>query len=105
MNVVASARRRAVALYLLVAVLALLGGYEVLGLPASIFPQVTFPIVKVIANVGEEPAARMMPTVTRPLEEAILRVPGIERVRSTTSRGSSELSALFAWGTDMAIAL
>ncbi|HEX9049869.1 MAG TPA: efflux RND transporter permease subunit, partial [Anaeromyxobacter sp.] len=105
MNLVASARRRAVALYLLVAILALLGGYEALRLPASIFPQVTFPIVKVIADVGEEPAARMMPTVTRPLEERILRVPGIERVRSTTSRGSSELSARFAWGTDMAVAL
>lgn len=105
MNLVPSVRRRAVALYLVVAILALLGAYEVLGLPASIFPQVTFPIVKVIADVREEPAARMMPTVTRPLEEAILRVPGVERVRSTTSRGSSELSALFAWGTDMAVAL
>jgi multidrug efflux pump subunit AcrB len=43
--------------------------------------------------------------VTRPLEEAILRVPGILIVRSITSRGSTEISAQFAWGTDMQAAL
>ena len=74
-------------------------------LPLAIFPSVTFPVVKVIADAGEEPAARMMPSVTRPLEEALLRVPGIRLVRSTTSRGSSEIAANFAWGTEMATAL
>ncbi|HEY7112171.1 MAG TPA: efflux RND transporter permease subunit [Thermoanaerobaculia bacterium] len=74
-------------------------------LPLAIFPSVTFPVVKVIADVGEEPAARMMPGVTRPLEEALLRVPGIRLVRSTTSRGSTEISANFAWGTEMTTAL
>ena len=105
MNLVGAVRRRALALYLLVAILAAAGVAVLRGLPASIFPQVTFPIVKVIADAGEVPAARMMPSVTRPLEEAVLRVPGIGSVRSTTSRGSSELSAQFAWGTDMAVAL
>ncbi len=105
MNLVGAVRRRALALYLLVAILAAAGVAVVRRLPVSIFPQVTFPIVKVIADAGEVPAARMMPSVTRPLEEAVLRVPGIRSVRSTTSRGSSELSAQFAWGTDMAVAL
>ncbi len=105
MNLVGAVRRRALALYLLVAILAAAGVAVVRRLPVSIFPQVTFPIVKVIADAGEVPAARMMPSVTRPLEEAVLRVPGIRSVRSTTSRGSSELSARFAWGTDMAVAL
>ena len=79
--------------------------FAVLRLPSAIFPSVGFPIIKLIADVGEEPAARMMPTMTRPLEEALLRVPGIERVVSTTSRGTAELAAHFAWGTDMPAAL
>jgi CzcA family heavy metal efflux pump len=99
------ARRRAVAILALVAVLAVAGVYEAVRLPSSIFPSVTFPIVKVIADAGEEPAARMMPMVTRPLEEAIHRVPGVQLVRSTTSRGSTEISAQFAWGTNMEVAL
>jgi len=105
LTLVASSRRRAVAIYLLLALLAAVGIFEGLRMPASIFPSVTFPLVKVIADVGEEPAAHVMPTVTRPLEEAILRVPGVQLVRSITSRGSAELTAQFGWGTDMQAAL
>jgi multidrug efflux pump subunit AcrB len=98
-------RKRPAALFGLILVLVLVGGFTAARLPSAIFPSVTFPIVKVIADAGEEPAARMMPTVTRPLEEAIRRVPGVLLVRSITSRGSSEMSAEFAWGTDMQVAL
>lgn len=105
MKLVQVARRRAVGVYLLLLVLAAAGVYSLRGMPSSIFPEVTFPIVKVIADVGEEPAATMMPTATRPLEQAILRVPGVTLVRSTTSRGSSEMSAEFKWGTDMQVAV
>ncbi len=105
MTLLQSAKRRSVAIYLLIAILAAAGLYQAGQLPSSIFPSVTFPVVKVIAEVGEEPAARMMPSVTRPLEEAMLRVPGINLVRSTTARGSSELTGQFTWGTDMQVAL
>ena len=89
MNAYRFASRRWPALFAVVALLAGAGIYIALGLPLAIFPSVTFPIVKVIADAGEEPAARMMPTVTRPLEEAMHRVPGVELVRSITSRGST----------------
>ena len=92
-------------LFLLTAVLCGAGIWSGLHLPSSIFPAVTFPRVKVIADAGEEPAAQMIPAVTRPLEEAVLRVPEVQRVISTTTRGSAELSAEFTWGTDMQIAL
>ncbi len=105
MKLIDVARRRIVGVFLLLAILAAAGVYKVIGLPSSIFPSVTFPLVRVIADVGEEPAALMMATVTRPLEEAMLRVPGIQSVRSTTSRGSSEIDAQFSWGTDMVVAV
>ncbi len=105
MNVLDAARRQRTAIFLLLAVLGAAGGLEMLRLPASIFPAVTFPIVKVIADVGEEPPERVMPAVTRPLEEAFHRVPGATGVLSTTSRGSSEIRVQFAWGTDMRVAL
>ena len=105
MSLLERAHARTTALILLTVVLAGAGGWAAQHLPSSIFPSVTFPIVKVIADVGDEPAVRMIPTVTRPLEEAVDRVPGIRLVRSLTSRGSMEMSAQFAWGTDMAVAL
>jgi cobalt-zinc-cadmium resistance protein CzcA len=98
-------RARPQAVFGLLLVLAAGGAWFATRLPSSIFPSVTFPIVKVIADAGEEPGARMMPTVTRPLEEAIRRVPGVTVVRSITSRGSTELSAQFRWGSDMQVAL
>ena len=79
------------ALFLLLLVLCAAGVWTATTLPSAIFPTVTFPRVKVIAEGAEEPAAQMIPAVTRPLEEAILRVPGIERVISTTTRGSVEI--------------
>jgi cobalt-zinc-cadmium resistance protein CzcA len=105
MKLVAASRRRAVAIYLLLALLAGGGAWQAMQMPSSIFPSVTFPLVKVIASVGDEPAAQVMPTVTRPMEEALLRVPGVVAVRSKTSRGSAELAAQFSWGTDMKVAL
>ena len=105
MNLIRSCQERAAAILLLAALLVAAGIFAALRLPAAIFPSVTFPLIKVIADVGEETAGRMMPTVTRPLEEAIHRVPGVGRVLSTTSRGSTEIAAEFAWGTDMQVAL
>ena len=99
------AKRRAAALFLLTALLAVAGIWQSLSMPAAIFPNVTFPRVKVIADAGEQPAIEMIPRVTRPLEEAILRVPGVRRVTSLSARGSTEIGAEFAWGTDMQTAL
>src|SRR5262245_34004920 len=96
---------RPAALFLLLAVLCAAGVWTATRLPSAIFPTVTFPRVKVIAETSEEPAEQLIPAMTRPLEEAILRVPGIQRVISKTTRGSVELSAEFSWGTDMRIAL
>ncbi len=104
MNFIRFSRERSTAIGLLAVILAAAGAMMASRLPSSIFPSVTFPLIKVIADSGEEPAAWMMPTVTRPLEEAILRVPGVGRVLSTTSRGSTEITANFAWGTDMQVA-
>src|SRR6478752_3125536 len=97
--------RSAPAVFLLLLVLIAAGVWTARRLPSAIFPTVTFPRIKVIAETSEEPAAQMIPALTRPLEEAILRVPGIERVTSTTTRGAVELGAEFAWNTDMRVAL
>ena len=68
----------------------------------ALFPEVTFPKVKVIAENGLQPVDRMMVTVTKPLEDAIKRVPGLKLLRSTTSRGSCEISAFLDWGVNVA---
>ncbi|ALW85821.1 acriflavine resistance protein B [Hymenobacter sedentarius] len=68
----------------------------------ALFPEVTFPKVKVIAENGLQPVDRMMVTVTKPMEDAMKRVPGLKLLRSTTSRGSCEISAYLDWSANVA---
>ncbi|WP_179413174.1 efflux RND transporter permease subunit [Mucilaginibacter sp. E4BP6] len=86
----------------LVLFLTLLGGmYAYSKLQTSLFPDVTFPKIKIIADEGLQPVNKMMLTVTKPLENVIKQVPDLQTVRSTTSRGSCEISAYMNWGADI----
>jgi len=67
----------------------------------SLFPEITFPKIKVIADNGEQPVDKMMISVTRPLENAIKQVPDLKIIRSTTSRGTCEISAFLNWNADI----
>ncbi|MES2109035.1 MAG: efflux RND transporter permease subunit [Bacteroidota bacterium] len=90
----------------LVLVIIILGGiFAYSKLQTSLFPEITFPKIKVIADEGLQPVNKMMVTVTKPLENAIKQVPGLQNVRSTTSRGSCEISAYMDWNTDIDVSL
>lgn len=80
----------------------LLGGvYSLLNIKTGLFPDITFPKIKIIAENGEQPVDKMMVTVTIPMENAIKRVEDLQMVRSITSRGSCEISAFLNWGSDV----
>ncbi len=79
-----------------------MGGIFVYGkLQTSLFPEITFPKVKIIADAGLQPVDKMMVTVTKPLESAIKQVPDLQMIRSTTSRGSCEISAFMSWSSNI----
>ena len=80
----------------------LMGGmFAYSRLQTSLFPEITFPKIKIIADAGLQPADKMMVTVTRPLEVAIKQIPSLTDIRSTTSRGSCEISAYIDWNADV----
>jgi len=101
MSIFAYCHRHAKALTFTIAVFAIAGVAMMLHLPISLFPDVTFPRIVILADNGEQPADRMMVEVTKPLEEVSTAVPGVRYVRSITSRGSSEISIGFDWGIDV----
>ncbi len=87
----------------LAALLLALGGLgAALSLPVSLFPHIDFPRVVVSVDAGDRAADQTVAQVTRPLEEALRGVPGVEHIRSVTSRGGAEISLTFGWGHDMA---
>jgi CzcA family heavy metal efflux pump len=89
----------------LVLAMVILGGLFVYSkLQTSLFPEITFPKIKIIADEGLQPVNKMMVTVTKPLENAIKQVPELQTVRSTTNRGSCEISAYMNWDADIDLA-
>jgi len=79
-----------------------LGGiFTYSNMQTSLFPEITFPKIKIIADAGQQPIDKMMITVTKPLENAIKKVQDLKTVRSTTSRGSCEISAFMDWKSDI----
>lgn len=95
--------RRSILLAL--AVLAAAGALCVTLLPVGLFPLVDFPRIVVTVDAGDRPVDRMVVEVVRPLEQALRSVPDVKTIRSTSSRGSGDVSLSFAWGTDMVTAL
>lgn len=84
---------------------AALGGvFAAIKLPVGLFPTIDFPRVVVNVESGDRPVERMVVEVTRPLEQALRTVPDVIGMRSTSSRGSAEVSVNFGWGNDMVAA-
>jgi CzcA family heavy metal efflux pump len=85
----------------LILTLALLGAYLAFTIPVAVFPATNFPRILIAVDNGVMPIDQMMVTVTRPIEEAVNSVPGLQEVRSITSRGSAEIDLFFDWSVDM----
>ena len=88
-------------LVFLILTIAALGGYLAFNIPLAVFPTTNFPRIVLAVDNGVMPIDQMMVTITRPVEEAVNSVPGLEEVRSTTSRGSAEIDLFFNWNVDM----
>ena len=77
------------------------GIYLAFSIPIAVFPSTDFPRIIVGVDNGVAPIDQMLVTVTQPLEEAVNTVPGLERIRSLTSRGTAEVNLFFNWNVDM----
>ena len=105
MNPARWAERHGRAVILLALLAPAAGALAYLSLPSGIYPALQFPRIVILAMSGHVPARSMMLTITQPLEQAVMEVPGIRRVRSQTFRGATEISAQFDPATDMVVAL
>src|SRR5215471_6216862 len=100
-NLASKARPYFGALVLTTGLLVAGGVYSATRMPSGVYPEVTFPRIAVVARKPGLDLRGMELQVTVPLEQAVSTVVGVERVRSKTIRGGSELSVDFTPGTDM----
>src|SRR5713101_10061692 len=89
------------AVVVLVGLVCAAGLYAAWRLPTAIFPQTAFPRIVILIDNGVVPAPQTLVSVTRPVEETMNGIPGIQRIKSKTSRGSTEVSLFFDWSVDI----
>src|SRR5215467_13169937 len=93
--------RNAKSVIFVIVALALVGAFQAVTIPVAVFPSTDFPRIVIGIDNGVMPIDQMMVTITRPVEQAVNSVQGLETVRSITSRGSAEIDLFFNWQVDM----
>lgn len=101
---IAVLERHARSIWLAVILLTLGGLLAARAMPVSLFPHIDYPRVVVTIDAGDRDAAQMAAEISRPVEIALRAVPGVTRIRSTTSRGAADVALNFEWGEDMVAA-
>ena len=97
--------RHAKSIIFLIVTLAAVGVYLAFTIPIAVFPTTNFPRIIVSINNGVMPIDQMEVSITRPVEEALNGVQGLQEVLSITSRGSAEIDLNFDWSVDMILTL
>src|SRR6185437_9101649 len=88
-------------IFFFAAMLTAAGIYLAFKVPIAVFPEANFPRVIIAVDNGVMPVEQMEVMITRPIENAVNSVIGLQTVRSTTSRGTAEISLFFDWNVDM----
>src|SRR5919112_6719958 len=101
MSIPRLAIERPITMFMLSAVIILIGALSLMRLPVDLMPDVSFPSITVRVGYPGVGPLEMEELVTRPLEQAMSAVSGLERLESTSSEGSSRVTLNFAWGTDL----
>jgi len=79
----------------------ILGGISFVKLPIDLMPDITYPTLSISTSYTNASPEEMEELVTRPIEEAMSALPGVEELTSVSSEGRSSVRVTFAWGTDL----
>ncbi len=79
----------------------ILGAVALKNLPADLMPEITFPALSISTTYEDASPEEMEQLVSRPVEEAVSAVTGVDTVTSTSSEGVSSVVIEFTWGTDL----
>ncbi len=101
MSIPRLAIHRPVTMFMISFVVILLGAISLTRLPVDLMPESEFPSITVRVNYAGVGPLEIEELVTRPIEQAVSAIAGLEQVNSTSNEGSSQVRLQFAWGTDL----
>ncbi|MFZ5951513.1 MAG: efflux RND transporter permease subunit [Candidatus Rifleibacteriota bacterium] len=93
--------KRPIGISMIMCIVIIFGIVSFTHLPIDLMPDITYPRITISANYSNASPTEMETLVTRPIEQAISAVPGVEEITSDSSEGESRIRVSFAWGTDL----
>ena len=93
--------RRPVTMSMISGVVVLLGAVALVRLPVDLMPDVTYPSLTVVVTYPDVGPLEIEELITRPLEQAVSVIAGLEDINSTSEEGQSTVRLNFGWGVDL----
>ena len=101
MSIPRLAIQRPVTMFMICAVVILLGAISLLRLPVDLMPEFTRPMITVRVGYNGVGPLEMEELITRPIEQAVSAVAGLEDIQSSSQEGNANVRLGFSWGTDL----
>ena len=101
MSIPRFAIQRPVMMTMISSIIILLGGISLTRLPVDLLPDISQPTINVRVNYTGVGPLEMEELVTRPLEQQLSAVSGLEQMNSNSNEGNTNIQMNFTWGTDL----
>lgn len=101
MNLSKLAIKRPVACIMLTLIVILVGSVSLFGLPRDLMPKMEFPVALVMVNYPNASPEEVESMITKPLEQSLATVEGLDEIVSMTSQGTSVVLVQFQMDVDM----
>ncbi|MFK8016082.1 MAG: efflux RND transporter permease subunit [Gammaproteobacteria bacterium] len=95
------ALRRPIATVMIFLAAGLVGLISSQLLPLEEFPDIEFPGIFIQVPYPGSTPEEIERRITRPIEEALSTLSGVDRLRSTTNNGQTQIQLRFDWGSDV----
>ncbi|RCK81436.1 MAG: RND multidrug efflux transporter [Candidatus Ozemobacter sibiricus] len=93
--------RHPIGITMVMLIVVIFGAVSLQHLPIDLMPDITYPTISLSAEYANASPVEVETLLTRPLEQALAAVPGVEELNSTSSEGRCNIRVTFAWGTDL----
>jgi HAE1 family hydrophobic/amphiphilic exporter-1 len=101
MSIPRIAIHRPITMFMICSVIVLLGSISLMRLPVDLMPDLTLPSITVRVNYQGVGPLEIEELVTRPIEQAVSAVAGLDQLNSSSQEGQSTVRLNFTWGTDL----
>lgn len=78
-----------------------LGVVSLFRLSIDLMPDITYPTLSISTEYKNASSEEIEELITRPIEEAMSAIPGVEEVSSVSAEGRSSVRITFSWGTNL----